>query len=481
LAVGKDFTTGGNCETCHSTGWESLHIANNNGTTTHNALIQVASTSCAGCHVDPPPLTDNADNEVHNACGTCHTANGSLVTTLGTNNQNFTTGGDCTTCHGTPYHTSNTCSSCHGSGSDADNFANDGVPALINTGTEWTSYGHGNNAITGFISNANGGDPCLWCHDVTSGHEIDDSNAFRLKGNNALGNGLNDACLVCHDTDATTSYDAGQGGFTAIDRSTVIKVDKSHQMPAHSASGNNGGTFCWDCHDPHGDASNIKMIQSRPAQTTDGTFGIPTTQVATDVVFTDNTLATGAGGWAMTSGNFGQGVCNSCHTASASNPKMEHYNNTSSDGHNSGTVCSTCHDHSGDTINDGNAFTGAGGSCNSCHAYPPDPGDGKDNSGGDYLGSVGGKGAHVKHVNHIAALAGVTLDADNDSYGDVTTVAVCGVCHNMTGGEHETSGGTRWINFNGVGTYQFGPSEPAWIAPSCSNISCHFKPTPDWE
>jgi hypothetical protein len=223
------------------------------------------------------------------------------------------------------------------------------------------------------------------------------------------------------------------------------------------------------------------MIQSRPAQVTDGTYGIPTTQVGTDVVFTDNALPTGAGGWAMTSGNFGQGVCNTCHTASASSPKMEHYNNTSSDGHNSGTLCSTCHDHSGDTINDGNAFTGAGGSCSSCHAYPPDPGDGKDNNGGDYLGSAGGKGAHVKHVNHIASLAGVTLDAENDSYGDATTVAVCGVCHDMSEGAHETSGGNRNINFNGVNTYQFGPSAPSWSAPSCSSISCHFKPTPVWE
>ena len=51
----------------------------------------------------------------------------------------------------------------------------------------------------------------------------------------------------------------------------------------------------------------------------------------------------------------------------------------------------------------------------------------------------------------------------------------------MTGGAHETEGGTRNINFNGVNTYQFGPSAPAWSTPGCSNISCHFKATPDWE
>ena len=460
----------GDCSQCHSsvTGDFTNHISQD-----HTTKVTLA-TSCAECHtetVDYANFIDAANNKKHDTCATCHDA---------TTNAAIQPAGDCSQCHSDPYHTNDACTLCHGGANDVDNFANDSIASQINTGAEWTTYGHGNDSLTSFITNANGGDPCLWCHDVTAGHEIDDTNAFRLKGNNALGNGWNDACLVCHDSDATTTYNAGEAGFTTINRSLVSKVDKYHQMGAHAASGNNGGNFCWDCHDPHGDLMNIKMIQGRPAQVTDGTFGIPTTQVATDVIFTNNTVPTGAGGWAMTSGNFGQGVCNACHTNSPTNPKMLHYNNTASDGHNSGTVCSSCHDHSADTINDGNAFAGAG-ACDACHAYPPDPGDGKDNTGGDYLGSVGGKGAHTKHVNHVATLAGVTLDPSSDSYGDVTTTAVCGVCHDMTGGAHETAGGSRNINFNGDTTYQFGPSAPNWGAPNCSNVSCHFKPTPDWE
>ena len=97
LAIGQTFTPGGNCETCHTNGWEATHFNNNNGTTTHNSLVQVGSTSCASCHSDPPPLIDDADAKVHSTCGNCHNANGSLIVDLV--GLNLTFGGDCTTCH----------------------------------------------------------------------------------------------------------------------------------------------------------------------------------------------------------------------------------------------------------------------------------------------------------------------------------------------------------------------------------------------
>jgi hypothetical protein len=257
-------------------------------------------------------------------------------------------------------------------------------------------------------------------------------------------------------------------------------------MTAHSQSGKNGGKFCWDCHDPHGD-SNIKMIQARPAKTTDGTYGIPTATPGIDVVFTNNTIGTGAGGFARTGGTFEQGICNACHTASASNPKMQHYTSTSSDSHNSGQVCTICHSHSGDTTVDGNAFEGAG-DCNGCHAYPPAIGDGKLYRTAEQEG----KGAHTQHVNHLVLLWGGTLNAGTDQFGSgASWTNVCGVCHN--GAAHDTveaiPGNGRTIAFPAA--YQFGPGAPTYngvvgtssgtTAKTCSNVSCHFNNSPTWQ
>ncbi len=122
--------------------------------------------------------------------------------------------------------------------------------------------------------------------------------------------------------------------------------------------------------------------------------------------------------------------------------------------------------------------------CDGCHAYPPDPGDGKAYRGPE------GKGAHVTHVTNIAAALGVTLDPANDTYGAGAAAAVCGVCHTNNASEHMAN--SRLINFgDGSTTYQFGSSAPLYNGTpgsdyttslkTCSNISCHFQTTPEWE
>ena len=77
LAIGQTFTPGGNCETCHTDSWEVTHTTN---TPDHGILVRVDATSCGDCHSDPPPLVDADDPKVHNGCGSCHNANGSLMT-----------------------------------------------------------------------------------------------------------------------------------------------------------------------------------------------------------------------------------------------------------------------------------------------------------------------------------------------------------------------------------------------------------------
>jgi predicted CxxxxCH...CXXCH cytochrome family protein len=121
--------------------------------------------------------------------------------------------------------------------------------------------------------------------------------------------------------------------------------------------------------------------------------------------------------------------------------------------------------------------------CGSCHGYPPTPGDGKANQ------AVEGKGAHAKHVSHIAALVGVPLDPNTDTYTTGASLAVCGVCHDVsTSANHHTGGGTR--NLLLASSYQFGASAPAFngtvgvsssVNPkSCSSLDCHYQGTPVW-
>jgi len=121
-----------------------------------------------------------------------------------------------------------------------------------------------------------------------------------------------------------------------------------------------GGKFCWDCHDPHGD-NNIYMIQDKVATRTDGVVGKPIER--RDVSFTRKT--TGLDYARINpdpiTGEY-NGICNVCHT----NSEM-HYTRTKGDNHNSGRVCTECHEH---------RFTNSHASnqpCNTCHRNRPVP------------------------------------------------------------------------------------------------------------
>jgi predicted CxxxxCH...CXXCH cytochrome family protein len=512
LGYPQNVTKGGvpydSCSTayCHSSG----QSADGTGTTpyTQATVTWGSSVSCGDCHETTTGTTygevDTGSHTKHleqvssglvNGCGDCHAGaadNGTAYDSTNHVNRSIDVNaavtyslagapgnnyGTCSTasCHGsgTPtWGSTVSCSDCHVGTGDVDDYTfNNATTARLDS-AEWTTQGHGKAGAPLPLD-------CAYCHDSGVAHDTA-TNPFRLANYNAGGNGWNDICYVCHKT-GSAGYDPGSGSKTSS-----VKIDKYHQMTAHSQSGKNGGKFCWDCHDPHGD-SNIKMIQARPAKTTDGTYGIPTATPGIDVVFTNNTIGTGAGGFARTGGTFEQGICNACHTASASNPKMQHYTSTSSDSHNSGQVCTICHSHSGDTTVDGNAFEGAG-DCNGCHAYPPAIGDGKLYRTAEQEG----KGAHTQHVNHLVLLWGGTLNAGTDQFGSgASWTNVCGVCHN--GAAHDTveaiPGNGRTIAFPAA--YQFGPGAPTYngvvgtssgtTAKTCSNVSCHFNNSPTWQ
>jgi len=109
LAEGKSFSIGGDCTTCHGADFSTVHPS----APDHTAIVKVASTRCAGCHNDPPPLVDEFNDRVHNACSSCHDENGGLIDLAA--GKSFSQGGDCTTCHG-DYFTSHT----HHNGAEND-------------------------------------------------------------------------------------------------------------------------------------------------------------------------------------------------------------------------------------------------------------------------------------------------------------------------------------------------------------------------
>ncbi len=87
-AIGQTGT--GDCISCHSGTWESLHPTT---TFDHSGLVTVGATSCATCHDD---TLVSAAAETHNACASCHDADtGALIgSAIGQSGL-----GDCATCH----------------------------------------------------------------------------------------------------------------------------------------------------------------------------------------------------------------------------------------------------------------------------------------------------------------------------------------------------------------------------------------------
>jgi hypothetical protein len=235
-------------------------------------------------------------------------------------------GGDCASCHLTTDPDTN------------DYTFGNGIFAAVNE-NEWHSTGHGlDNGSTYTVSgNSGAGLSCNYCHDFASSHD-DPTNPLRLT--NIIGaNGVNSVCLVCHATGATGYQppDDDSGSYPLINGS--VEVDAFHFGLRHT--GNNGGGFCWDCHDPHGD-SNIYMIHDRVSSETDGVNGIPVS--TSNVTFTD--ASTGRD-YALDSAPY-DGICQACHS------NTSHYTSDYGDDHNFNMKCTRCHHHNGGS--ESNAF-----------------------------------------------------------------------------------------------------------------------------
>ena len=280
-----------------------------------------------GCH--PKGKTDYVEpyDETEDLCERCH-ATGDPHDNVGPD--------DCGFCH--QGATSGDCATCHAA-----------------TLTEWSSTGHGKttgtypasgNPAADFPGAANGENPCLYCHDDSVAHGTA-SNPFRLANTNSP---QNTNCLTCHE-DSSTGYDPDDvAGPMASVNATTAKVNNNHFEYKHG-SGNNGGDFCWDCHDPHGD-QNVVMIQDRVSKTSTSDFGRPISTVAT----TFNSV--GTWGSYVNDSSF-DGICQVCHESTARFTGGTNYDS----GHYSSMACTTCHLHD-------SGFAPGAGDCTACHSSP---------------------------------------------------------------------------------------------------------------
>jgi hypothetical protein len=259
---------------------------------------------------------------------------------------------------------------------------------------------------------------CEFCHDPSIRHK-QAANPFRLRNNTDAVWGKNGVCMNCHAS--------GSAGITVsgVLKNSTIKIGAYHYGEAHTTL-LNGGQFCWDCHDGHGD-SNIFMIHDNVAPTSNATTGAPTSSAA--VVF--KAFATGTD-YAKSVAPF-NGICNVCHT------ETDNYTSTSGNHHNEGIRCTQCHTHNGDAKNT---------------AFRPPAGD---------------TGAHVfpfpGSVHMLVATAGC-LDCHTDGAAigvypvpltdpptppdcrgchikaDPLSAAGCGSCHGPSGGNGRPNGST---------------------------------------
>ena len=187
----------------------------------------------------------------------------------------------------------------------------DGTASIINTGAEWTSYGHGSTTAGTLVNLAQGKtgiDICRYCHDWNVGHEVA-TNPFRLLGvtgasgaitagnfSASLSNG-DGVCWNCHGTGSNgvdpDYVDAANPGTAYLVKNGTKKVDSYHYGTTADFSSadhngtHDGGMRCWDCHDAHGDATNLAMIGLDTLRDSNDLYGLDGTRPATGAVLTN--------------------------------------------------------------------------------------------------------------------------------------------------------------------------------------------------
>lgn len=412
----------GQCGACHvtSASMGSPALINTNG---HFAHFSSTASSYG------PMFTRTSAT----GCQNCHTYTTELAATHVDGTIDVKT---CTPCHnnaGTYTWTAGrlACSSCH----DGTRSVIGGLTAPAINQTLFTTKGHGQfNSYT-----------CTNCHNASSRHINGLVGDKRLDA--ALGSGNdNTECTGCHnDEDIVTTLER---------RNMTSHVIAKDATPA---------ALCVVCHTAHG-TSNKAMLK--------------TTINGKTIIYTNSSTAFVS---KVAVNGFYNGICQVCHTTT------NYFRNTTTSavalptdlngGHYSDRDCLDCHSHKGSNF----AFEPVAGGCGGCHGYPPKP-IGFVSGFGNYSDAkfedfTGGGGAHVK-AGHIKPSARQSEGWSN-----------CTPCHQSN--SHARGGRPikrAFINITSPNTYRFNPAKPtsysgnhSTTVGTCSNVSCHFQTTPQWD
>ncbi|HEY3488486.1 MAG TPA: CxxxxCH/CxxCH domain-containing protein [Candidatus Deferrimicrobiaceae bacterium] len=521
---------------CHSTGTKINQSVYDNGAYGWPKWTDNGAITCNHCHGDGT-RTDGTPDYANNSpkinshpkhiaagdgCQMCHaqTTTDGLTISNRTNHVNafYNVNNDnaahsfsytvptCTgiACHGTNAAqwggASPQCSDCHLGTGDTNQFqtANAtwyaaGVAASIDN-TEWFYSGHGrkttNYDVSGnppadFGTKAGTGNPCAYCHDAGVAHRVS-TNPFRLKVQTGVTGytnaGWNATCLVCHSK-TTTPPGYQPAGAALVTGAATDRVDTAHYGGKHATDNTGGGSFCWDCHDAHGNRSNgttgnIYMMQRNVLPKTDGLYGArgASGELNAGLVFLSDNMVAGGGDWARTDY---KGLCQVCHhgTGAGTSSQAKYYTQSSDNtSHNSTLPCLSCHAH------DNNL----GASCTGCHGdggnriWPQKPGVGpasKVSLTADYNYN----GDHLSHLTQIATRLGGYNLADNTTWSQAQQQAICLYCHDYAADATHATAGPRAKLFPATGSRMLGGSvdngSPAFVTTdnSCTSVQCHNR------
>ncbi|MEJ2032932.1 MAG: cytochrome c3 family protein [Deltaproteobacteria bacterium] len=239
LAAGKSFAQDGNCTTCHTDPFGTIHPA----TVDHSGIITTNGIYCGNCHNNPPPLVDATDPKVHDSCYTCHDTGGNLISLA----SGKSAPGNCGTCHGDVFTTIHPDTVDH----------SQAIQVSANCGECHTS--------TALVdpNDPTVHDACSTCHDP-------DGTLHSL----AAGNTAPNECITCHGEDVSQAHSTLHAASPGSDY-VVLWVAGSHD----SSMVGDGKVYvaCQNCHNTGAigvmHANQCATCHPSPVDTLGGAYG----------------------------------------------------------------------------------------------------------------------------------------------------------------------------------------------------------------